>query len=72
MVLKILNNGCLNPYFIGLSILISHMNSYKSPIECLNPYFIGLSILIGLNFNLEGVKNSRLNPYFIGLSILII
>ena len=37
----------LNPYFIGLSILILQ-NEMTIPIseECLNPYFIGLSILI--------------------------
>ena len=37
----------LNPYFIGLSILITSkkISNYKKK-NCLNPYFIGLSILI--------------------------
>ena len=38
----------LNPYFIGLSILISITHDWKSyqDLQSLNPYFIGLSILI--------------------------
>ena len=37
----------LNPYFIGLSILIGENNvKFKKSNGCLNPYFIGLSILI--------------------------
>ena len=38
---------CLNPYFIGLPILILGENYYSQmPKYCLNPYFIGLPILI--------------------------
>ena len=37
----------LNPYFIGLPILISGSNKDSLIVEiCLNPYFIGLPILI--------------------------
>ena len=36
----------LNPYFIGLSILINPVSGFTILIEGLNPYFIGLSILI--------------------------
>ena len=38
-------NG-LNPYFIGLSILIKAFILNPEFTQCLNPYFIGLSILI--------------------------
>ena len=39
--------SCLNPYFIGLSILIILKSDGKdTPTPSLNPYFIGLSILI--------------------------
>ena len=42
--------GGLNPYFIGLSILIRKKeNPYTEIKYCLNPYFIGLSILIVLS-----------------------
>ena len=37
----------LNPYFIGLSILIlSNTEDWDDEFQCLNPYFIGLSILM--------------------------
>ena len=40
-------NPRLNPYFIGLSILIFDVLDAKiSAAKSLNPYFIGLSILI--------------------------
>ena len=61
----------LNPYFIGLSILIGSLNLHMSGSPtCLNPYFIGLSILMVTS---KGEKKNSLglNPYFIGLSILI-
>ena len=41
----------LNPYFIGLSILILLTIFFRSSFICsLNPYFIGLSILIILDY----------------------
>ena len=62
----------LNPYFIGLSILIRKKGQEEFLRWCLNPYFIGLSILIiGIIFYISGEDRS-LNPYFIGLSILIL
>ena len=43
---------CLNPYFIGLPILIMKIQrKIKELLKCLNPYFIGLPILI---FDLKG------------------
>ena len=42
----------LNPYFIGLPILITLNNSMRIQNTCLNPYFIGLPILIG-GFTIE-------------------
>ena len=36
----------LNPYFIGLPILIKDQEKEPSILEGLNPYFIGLPILI--------------------------
>ena len=62
----------LNPYFIGLPILIfiNSLSSLEFTIG-LNPYFIGLPILIiQIHINKENTMNS-LNPYFIGLPILI-
>ena len=47
MVFVFASVECLNPYFIGLSILIimnQNFNGLKE--DGLNPYFIGLSILI--------------------------
>ena len=42
----------LNPYFIGLSILIIMKKNLKEKMEKgLNPYFIGLSILINSSFD---------------------
>ena len=38
--------GSLNPYFIGLPILIIALNSLNNKFGSLNPYFIGLPILI--------------------------
>ena len=40
--------GGLNPYFIGLSILIFDDKVIGLKTPSLNPYFIGLSILINL------------------------
>ena len=63
----------LNPYFIGLSILILYQNNKKLKVIklCLNPYFIGLSILIFQKADKKVLQLLGLNPYFIGLSILI-
>ena len=62
----------LNPYFIGLSILIFLAAFIIMFVSRLNPYFIGLSILIIMrNTIMNGLKQG-LNPYFIGLSILIL
>ena len=36
----------LNPYFIGLPILIRFLYDYRNGPGSLNPYFIGLPILI--------------------------
>ena len=64
-------NAGLNPYFIGLSILIHTTKSLVFRyIDSLNPYFIGLSILIIYRL-FPRLFYSGLNPYFIGLSILI-
>ena len=42
-----LANNSLNPYFIGLPILISNLCYRTSHLkDSLNPYFIGLPILI--------------------------
>ena len=46
----------LNPYFIGLSILIAlYINVLIFNFSGLNPYFIGLSILITVNS--ESIEN---------------
>ena len=65
--------GRLNPYFIGLSILIFCSKGVCSSFNggCLNPYFIGLSILITSPLR-SYLVSECLNPYFIGLSILIL
>ena len=64
--------ACLNPYFIGLSILIAQPKDGQL-------YSQEVSILILLDYLfLQGTESSKkpslhcLNPYFIGLSILII
>ena len=70
---NIMDLGSLNPYFIGLPILIRKKeNPYTEVNFCLNPYFIGLPILIVLHEgkDWEEIKEC-LNPYFIGLPILI-
>ena len=62
----------LNPYFTGLSILITKISKEaKKIIGSLNPYFTGLSILIGLKEEEVVLAEQSLNPYFTGLSILI-
>ena len=63
----------LNPYFIGLPILISWYDiiSFILVDECFNPYFIGLPILIVVFPNAIGKSGLSFNPYFIGLPILI-
>ena len=43
-----IDDNCLNPYFIGLSILIADFLDTVTDDGSLNPYFIGLSILIFL------------------------
>ena len=52
-----LTNGLanLNPYFIGLSILIRCSNGSNRNVRPrgLNPYFIGLSILIASDLSLQ-------------------
>ena len=62
----------LNPYFTGLSILITFYPYYSDDENNgLNPYFTGLSILICPAGLLKIFCNACLNPYFTGLSILI-
>ena len=68
----IIGNDGLNPYFIGLPILIT----LKSTLgyfdkNRLNPYFIGLPILIVVIIDGIITVIRSLNPYFIGLPILI-
>ena len=67
-----LNKRGLNPYFIGLPILIGDNYEYSNQKwGCLNPYFIGLPILM-LNEDVHSIEyGNGLNPYFIGLPILI-
>ena len=62
----------LNPYFIGLPILI-HYNLIEEfhGEDGLNPYFIGLPILM-IEWKCKRNQNHCLNPYFIGLPILIV
>ena len=48
IITKTDDEGRLNPYFIGLPILIWKLCRYEyRNFNCLNPYFIGLPILIG-------------------------
>ena len=45
--MELIGVACLNPYFIGLSILIpKKLGVTLKQVDRLNPYFIGLSILI--------------------------
>ena len=70
--MKIGTEKCLNPYFIGLPILISPYSVVEEGFtRGLNPYFIGLPILIKLQYT-KYEKLFCLNPYFIGLPILIV
>ena len=45
-LIELLSGNCLNPYFIGLSILIIEEMIKEVIPHRLNPYFIGLSILM--------------------------
>ena len=46
--------NCLNPYFIGLPILImKNLEVNGKKVFCLNPYFIGLPILIVLDVYID-------------------
>ena len=63
--------GCLNPYFIGLSILI-HLNIFGT----MDALPVSILILLDYLFLLlpsVALLRSKvsLNPYFIGLSILM-
>ena len=64
--------GGLNPYFIGLPILIfkAYWRFVMNLSSSLNPYFIGLPILITKTLS-RVLTELGLNPYFIGLPILI-
>ena len=62
----------LNPYFIGLPILIVNLETSFITLPCLNPYFIGLPILIISMDSVGQETKLSLNPYFIGLPILIL
>ena len=61
----------LNPYFIGLPILILIYECFCYFLNGLNPYFIGLPILINYDIASSTTIRGSLNPYFIGLPILI-
>ena len=62
----------LNPYFIGLSILIilNHKNSTRLSQSQSLFYWIIYSYTVA-NIELDYKPEASLNPYFIGLSILI-
>ena len=69
-----IKESSLNPYFIGLPILIGNIvpSAWSLLLHSLNPYFIGLPILILDSISEKFVSFSKgLNPYFIGLPILM-
>ena len=59
----------LNPYFIGLPILIYRVSFVANRLTGLNPYFIGLPILIMTNYMLKSsVRKSQSLFYWITYS----
>ena len=62
--------GSLNPYFIGLSILIGYRKLEKAELTLSQSLFYWIIYSYHLLWYIIG-KWKGLNPYFIGLSILI-